>query len=93
MVDVRVVMQSLLDAQHGVTAVMDELAEQDVDDLAADPAAFGHDGLGAVTREFCERWAYGVANLTDDGNALAAGLGSTVRQYAETDHLNVVEFR
>jgi hypothetical protein len=91
--DVRVVLQALLDAAHGVDAVMDELAAHDVDDLATTPATFGHDALGAVTVDFCDRWAPGLANLTDDGNALANALRDAARAYAEAEDLAVDGFR
>jgi hypothetical protein len=79
--DVRVVMQSLLDAAHGVNAVMDELAAHDVGDL------------GTVTADFCARWSHGLANLTDDGNALARGLDEAARAYACAEDLAVDQFR
>jgi hypothetical protein len=91
--DVRVVLQALVDAAHGVDAVMDELAAHDVDDLATVPATFGHDALGAATVDFCDRWAPGLANLTDDGNALASGLRDAARAYAEAEDLAVDGFR
>jgi len=91
--DVRVVLQALLDAAHGVDAVMDELAAQDVHDLERPPATFGHDALGAVVADFGERWSVGLANLTDDGNALARGLAEAARAYAETEGLAVEQFR
>ncbi len=87
------VLQALLDAARGVDAVMDELAAHDVDDLATDAAAVGHDALGGVTVDFCDRWAHGVANLTDDGNALARALSEAARGYAEAENLNIAEFR
>lgn len=87
------VMQALLDAARGVDAVMDELAAHDVDDLATDATVFGHEALGGVTVEFCDRWAHGIANLTDDGNALAQGLAEAARGYAEAEDLTVAEFR
>jgi hypothetical protein len=91
--DVRVVLQALLDAAHGVDAVMDELAAHDVDDLVTTSATFGHEGLGAVVVDFGERWSHGIANLTDDGNALARGLDEAARAYAETEGLAVEQFR
>lgn len=93
MADVRVVMQALLDAARGVNSAMDELAAHDVDDLATDRAVFGHDALGAVTVDFCDRWAHGVANLTDDGNDLARGLGEAAEAYAEAENLHAADFR
>lgn len=93
MADVRVVLQALLDAAHGVDAVMDELAARGADELVADPSTFGHDALGAVTADFGERWSSGLANLTDDGNALARGLGEAARAYAEAEGLVVGQFR
>ncbi|GAA4885070.1 hypothetical protein [Actinomycetospora straminea] len=92
MADVQVVLQALLDAAHGVDAVMAELAHHDVEDLP-DGAAFGHDGLGAVTADFAARWSDGLANLTDDGNALAQGLQEAARTYAEAEDLAVDRFR
>lgn len=86
-------MQALLDAAHGVDAVMAELARHDVEDLVDHPTAFGHDGLGAVTADFAVRWSHGLANLTDDGNALAQGLQEAARTYAEAEDLAVEQFR
>lgn len=91
--DVRVVLQALLDAAHGVNAVMDELAAHDVGDLETTPAVFGHDALGVVTADFCARWSHGLANLTDDGNALARGLDEAAAGYAEAEQLAVDQFR
>jgi hypothetical protein len=91
--DVQVVLQALFDAAHGVDAVMEELAAQDVTDLATTPAAFGHDALGAVTTDFCDRWSHGLANLTDDGNALARGLADAARAYADAEDVAVDGFR
>jgi len=91
--DVRVVLQALLDAAHGVDAVMDELAAHDVDDLATTPATFGHDALGAVAVDFGDRWSHGLANLTDDGNALASALVEAAQAYAEVEHVAVDGFR
>jgi hypothetical protein len=91
--DVKVVLQALLDATHGVNAVMDELAAHDVGDLETTPAVFGHDALGVVTADFCARWSHGLANLTDDGNALARGLEEAAAGYAEAEQLAVDQFR
>jgi hypothetical protein len=88
-----VVLQALLDAAHGVDAVMDELAVHNVDDLAMTPAIFGHEGLGAVAVDFGDRWAHGIANLTDDGNALAQGLDEAAQAYAKTEGLAIDQFR
>lgn len=93
MADVRVVLQALLDAAHGVDAVMEELAAHDVDDLVTTPSVVGHDALGAVVVDFADRWSHGLANLTDDGNALAQGLGEAARAYADTEGLVAGEFR
>ncbi|WP_433031377.1 hypothetical protein [Actinomycetospora sp. CA-053990] len=93
MADVRVVLQALLDAAHGVEAVMDELAAHDVGDLATTPGTFGHDDLEVVTADFCARWSYGLANLTDDGNALARGLEEAAAGYADAEQLAVDQFR
>ncbi|GLZ45842.1 hypothetical protein Acsp06_20270 [Actinomycetospora sp. NBRC 106375] len=93
MADVRVVLQALLDAAHGVDAVMDELAAHDVADLVTTPAPFGHDVLGAVVVDFGDRWSHGLANLTDDGNALARGLHDAAGAYAEAEGLAVDQFR
>jgi hypothetical protein len=91
--DVRVVLQALLDAAHGVNAVMDELAAHDVGDLETTPAVFGHDALAVVTADFCARWSHGLANLTDDGDALARGLDEAAAGYAEAEQLAVDQFR
>jgi hypothetical protein len=91
--DVRVVLQALLDAAHDVGAVMDELAAHDVDGLATTPAVFGHDALGTVTVDFGERWAHGLTNLTDDGNALARALDEAARAYAEAEGVAGEQFR
>ncbi|MDD7939358.1 hypothetical protein PHK61_13115 [Actinomycetospora lutea] len=93
MADVRVVLQALLDAAHGVDAVMAELAAHDVDELVTSRSSFGHRSLGAVAADFGERWSHGLANLTDDGNALARGLDEAARAYAEAEGLVVDEFR
>ena len=93
MADVRAVLQALLDAAHGVNAVMDELAAHDVGNLATNPATFGHETLGAVAVDFGDRWSHGLANLTDDGNALARGLHEAARAYAEAEDLAVEQFR
>ena len=87
------VLQALLDAAHGVDAVMNELAAHDVGDLATTPATFGHDALGMVAADFGRRWSYGLANLTDDGNALARGLDEAATAYADAEHLAVEQFR
>ena len=91
--DVQVVLQALLDAAHGVNAVMDELAAHDVGDLVTTPGAFGHDGLEVVTADFGTRWSHGLDNLTDDGNALARGLDEAARAYASAEDLAVDRFR
>ncbi|MEJ2888889.1 hypothetical protein [Actinomycetospora aeridis] len=93
MADVRVVLQSLLDAAHGVDAVMDELAAHDAGELRAGPSAFGHDALAVVVGDFGERWSHGLANLTDDGNALARGLAEAAHAYADAEGLVVEQFR
>lgn len=93
MADVRVVLQALLDAAHGVDAVMAELAAHDVDDLVTTPATFGDDVLGAVAADFGDRWSHGLANLTDDGNALARGLGEAAHAYAQAEGLVAEQFR
>ncbi|MFC5136959.1 hypothetical protein ACFPK1_01830 [Actinomycetospora rhizophila] len=93
MADVRVVLQALLDAAHGVDAVMEELAAHDADELVTTPSSFGHEALGAVAADFGARWSHGLANLTDDGNALAQGLGEAARAYAEAEGLVAGEFR
>ncbi|PVZ11004.1 hypothetical protein [Actinomycetospora cinnamomea] len=93
MADVQVVLQALFDAAHGVDAAMAELAAHDVTDLATTPAVFGHRTLGAVAVDFCDRWSHGVANLTDDGNALARGLVDAARAYAEAEDVAVDGFR
>jgi len=91
--DVQVVLQALLDAAHGVNAVMDELAAHDVGNVETTPAVFGHDALGVVAADFCVRWFHGLANLTDDGNALARGLDEAAAGYAEAEQLAVDQFR
>lgn len=93
MADVRVVLQALLDAAHGVDAVMEELATHHLDDAASAPTAFGHDALGAVAVDFRDRWSHGLANLTADGNALARGLAEAAQAYAEAEGLIVEQFR
>ena len=91
--DVQVVLQALLDAAHGVDAVMDELAAHDVGDLVTTPGTFGHDALEVVTADFGTRWSRGLHNLTDDGNALARGLEEAAAGYAESEQLAVDQFR
>ncbi len=45
----------------------------------------GHPGLASALETFCERWEWGVRDLTMQGNAFAQGVGLSAGSFAEQD--------
>ncbi|MFD6343594.1 hypothetical protein ACFWF9_02565 [Streptomyces roseolus] len=54
-------------------------------DLALTGLELGHPGLTSVLETFCERWEWGVRDLTLRGNAFAQGVGLSAGSFAEQD--------
>lgn len=78
-------LDALINAAVGVQTLMDELAEQDINDVDPDPIVVGHDGLADTLRDFCDRWDHGVFYLTKDGEELAKRLNETADEYLRID--------
>ncbi|MEU2547046.1 hypothetical protein ABZ618_16665 [Streptomyces roseolus] len=54
-------------------------------DLALTGLELGHPGLASTLETFCERWEWGVRDLTLRGNAFAQGVGLSAGSFAEQD--------
>lgn len=78
-------LDALENAGRGVAGLVTELGEHNVTDLRCDSSAVGHDRLAGTLSSFCERWQIGVANLSRDGDSLAANLTRSARSYRDTD--------
>lgn len=84
---------ALIDAASGVTDLMAELDAHSVSDLECDKSAIGHDGLADTLADFCNRWQYGVKNLTADGKDLATRLGQSAEDYINNEKAAVDALR
>lgn len=80
----RVDLTALQQAAEGVNDVLGQLAEKKVSDIAPDTSSFGHDGLGSMVSDFCDRWQRGVNNLATDSQQIASRLADNVNAY---DHV------
>lgn len=80
----RVDLTALQQAAEGVDDVLGQLAEKKVNDIAPDTSSFGHEALGSVVSDFCDRWQRGVDNLATDAQQIASRLTDNVKAY---DHV------
>ncbi|MEU2057007.1 hypothetical protein [Streptomyces bungoensis] len=80
---------------QGLTLALGELKELGMVGMAAAGRGFseleltglelGEEALTETFRSFCERWAWGVRSLINEGNALAVKTGMSAGTYYETD--------
>lgn len=67
-------LSALTDAGNGAAALMQDLDQHSVKDVACEDSAVGHDRLSGAIGSFCDRWDIGVKNLSKDGKQLAQNL-------------------
>ena len=67
-------LSALTNAGNGAAALMQDLDQHSVKDIACEDSAVGHDRLSSAIGSFCDRWDIGVKNLSKDGKQLAQNL-------------------
>lgn len=72
-------------AASGIHRIINDFTSIGVDRIVGPDAQYGHDGLHAAFREFCERWQPGVSALLADAGTLAGGLSVMMRRYEQSD--------
>lgn len=95
MADYGVDPQALKLAEKGINEAIDEMQSIGVAGLAESGRGFselalsgmeaGNGGLQTVFEEFCERWAWGVRSLVQEGSAIAGKLGLAAGFYHEQE--------
>lgn len=81
----RVDLTALRQAAEGVDDVLGRLAEKKVGDIAPDTSSLGHEALGSVVSDFCDRWQRGVDNLATDAQQIASRLTHNVYAYEHVE--------
>jgi hypothetical protein len=81
----RVDLGALENAAAGVNETLADLKAARVDILDGDAAAYGHDHLAGVVKDFCDRWEMGIEHLATDGQEVAQRLTSSVQAYLAAD--------
>jgi hypothetical protein len=90
---------ALQETAQGINAAITELKAIGVDEAGESGRGFselslsgleiGHDGLQGAFDAFCERWAWGVRTLVQDGNEMANRLGLAAGRYHDMEQYAV----
>jgi hypothetical protein len=72
-------------AAAGIIDVLIELDSHKVEDIDCESNAFGHSKLAGTTKDFCDRWQRGVANLAEDGAQIADRLVKSLQTYQDME--------
>ncbi|WP_243793886.1 hypothetical protein [Saccharopolyspora gloriosae] len=78
---------------QAISQTIEDMGSKPLGDIDGPSGDYGHAGVHASFKHFCDRWEKALNTLIDDGDTLVQALNASMDSYVEADHAAVQSMR